>query len=338
MKILEYFKKFKFVIAGLTILFLIIFIFSQGKTYKKDELNFGVTFSKKKAQELNLNWEKAYTSIFNDLNIKKIRIPAYWDEVEPNNNEYNWQYLDRQIKIANEYNAEIILAVGNRLPRWPECHFPQWTSGMEKKQWHKETLKYIKKTVNRYKNNDNIIAWQVENEPYLSSMFGHCPSLDRKFLAKEIQLVKNLDSRPIVITDSGELSLWVPAARKADIFGTTMYKQTYSETLERYVDYPIGPDFFHFKKNITDLFAEPDKWVVIELQAEPWGPKPYQELSQEERNKTMDLQKLEYMIEFAGQSGFQEVYLWGVEWWYWEKVKNDNPQYWNKVKQIINRS
>ena len=93
-----------------------------------------------------------------------------------------------------------------------------------------------------------------------------------------------MDTRDIVVTDSGELSLWVPAAKRADIFGTTLYRDTYSQLLKAYVHYPIEPGFFRFKKNISRLFANPQKWVVIELQAEPWGPRPFQYLSQEERD------------------------------------------------------
>jgi hypothetical protein len=337
MSLLERLKKIRFLIIGLAVIFLIIFLLARGEKYEEKDVEYGVTFSQKKALEMGLDWKEAYTAILNDLEIKKIRLSAYWDEVEPKNNAYSWQDLDWQIDMAGKKDAEIILAMGGRLPRWPECHFPDWVQTMDKEEWHREALKYIEKTVNRYKDNDNIVAWQVENEPYLSSMFGHCPPLDRDFLTQEIQLVRDLDSRPIVVTDSGELSLWIPAARRADIFGTTMYKNTYSGFLKRYVSYPIGPGFFHFKKNVTDLFASPDKWIVIELQAEPWGPIPYQDMTPEERSKTMDLQKLRSMIKLARESGFKELYLWGVEWWYWEKVKNDNPQYWQEVKQLINK-
>jgi len=42
----------------------------------------------------------------------------------------------------------------------------------------------------KYQNEQNIIAWQVENEPFLST-FGICPKLDRALLDSEINLVKS---------------------------------------------------------------------------------------------------------------------------------------------------
>ena len=333
----SYIKK---ILLFLAVLIFIILVFSHGPSYNKKEIKLGATFSVKKAQELGLDWKETYRASLKDLDIKRIRIPAYWDEVEPKNDHYQWKELDWQLQQAKKENAQVILAVGKRLPRWPECHFPDWTNwnqGSSQQKWRSELLEYIEKTVNRYKDHPNVMAWQVENEPYLSSYFGKCPKTKEEFLDKEIELVKKLDSRPIVITDSGELSLWVPAARRANIFGTTMYKNTYSETLGSYVHYPISPDFFHFKKNVADLFTEPNKWIVIELQAEPWGPTSYQNLSEKEKRKTMTPAKMENMIEFASEAGFRELYLWGVEYWYWEKVKNNDPHYWEKAKKLFQK-
>jgi hypothetical protein len=113
--------KIFFVVLILVLFF--IFIFSQGKVYEPMELAYGVTFSKKQAVNLGLDWRKVYLSIFDDLGVKKIRLPAYWNEIENQEGNYSWEDLDWQVKQAGEYGAEIILAAGARLPRWPECHF-----------------------------------------------------------------------------------------------------------------------------------------------------------------------------------------------------------------------
>jgi len=326
-------KRFKKIFSILIVFLFIIMVLSISRIYSQNEIEYGITFSKKQAVDLGLDWKKTYTALLDDLGVKKIRLAAYWDEVEPENENFSYDDLDWQIEEASKRNSEIILAVGGRLPRWPECHFPDWTNGLAKGEREKETLLYIQKTIERYKNNKKIIAWQVENEPFLSQ-FGVCPELDPLFLDEEISLVKKIDNRSIIITDSGELSAWIPAAKRADIFGTTMYRDTYSEHLKMYIHYPIKPGFFRFKKNIAKLFAKPSDWIVIELQGEPWGPKPFQYLSQEERDKTMDLQKFKEMIQFSSQTGFREFYFWGAEWWYWEKTTNNNPAIWNEAKKI----
>ncbi len=328
------FKLFKKVVIVLVVFSFFYYIMSQAKIYDKDEVEYGVTFSKKQTESLGLDWRGVYLDMFDNLGVERLRLPAYWNEIENKTGEYDWQDLDWQINEASRRDVEIILAVGGRLPRWPECHFPNWAEELDDGQREGRILQYIRAVIERYQDNKNIIAWQIENEPFLSH-FGKCPELEKRFLDEEIALARSLDERSIVVTDSGELSVWVPAAKRADIFGTTMYRDTYSQFLERYVHYPINPSFFRFKKNISNFFAQPDKWIVIELQAEPWGPKPYQDLSQEERDKTMNVEKFKEMTEFARQTGFQEFYLWGVEYWYWEKQIQQNVEMWNEAKKLF---
>lgn len=327
-------KKIKIGFFILIIFLFLIFLLSRGHIYQKEELEYGATFSKKQAIDLNLDWQKTYLAILDELKVKKIRLPAYWDEIEPSDNQYFWDDLDWQIKQAGQRQVEIILAIGGRLPRWPECHFPKWTKQLTEQERQTKILNYIKITIERYKNKKQIVAWQIENEPFLSH-FGDCPKLDKNFLDKEIALARDLDSRPIIITDSGELSIWIPAARRADIFGTTMYRDTYSRYLKMYIHYPIAPGFFRFKKNIAGLFSSPDKWMVIELQAEPWGPVAYQNLTKEERDKTMNLRKFKEILEFSRKAGFKEFYLWGAEYWYWEKEINDDDGMWEEAKKLF---
>jgi len=327
-------KIIKKIFIILVVVIFFVWILSRGHIYKKEELSYGITFSQKQAEDLNLDWQKLFLVILEDLNVKKIRIPAYWDEIQPTEGVFDYTDLDWQIQTAGQHNAKIILTIGGRVPRWPECHFPEWTNNLTETERQAKTLVYLKQTIERYKDQSQITAWQIENEPFLNQ-FGECPKLDPKFLDQEIALAKSLDSRPVVITDSGELSLWIPAVKRADIFGTTMYRDTYSRVLKSYIHYPIAPGFFRLKRNIASLFAQPKDWIVIELQAEPWGPVPYQELSAKDRARTMDLQKFKDMIKFSSQTGFQEFYLWGVEYWYWEKMLNNNPGMWEEARGLF---
>ena len=311
------------------------YLLSQSVIYSKEDLSFGVTFSPRQARDLGLNWQEVFVATMDDLGVKKIRLSAYWDLIEKKQGVYDWSETDWLLSESQKRNTQIILAVGGRLPRWPECHFPSWVKTADKKVREQATLDYIRQVVTRYKGQKNITAWQVENEPFLSK-FGECPQLDSSFLDTEIALVKSIDDRPIVVTDSGELSIWVRAASRADIFGTTMYRDTFSKTLDNYVHYPISPNFFHVKRNLARLFAQPDKWIVIELQGEPWSKDSFQKVSQAERDVTMSPEKFDEMMEFARLTGFKEFYLWGVEWWYWEKTKHGRPIFWEQAKKLFN--
>src|SRR3989344_137448 len=288
---------------------------------------WGATFDDAFLSKFGLDWRAGYLAMLDDLKIRNIRLIAHWTEVEPQEEKFDYTILDWQIEQAAKRNAKIILAAGSKLPRWPECYQPDWV-----KDKQPALLKYIETTVNRYKNNPAIVAWQVENEPFLS--FGECPLLDVKLLDEEIALVKKLDSRPIIVTDSGELSLWARAATRGDIFGTTLYRWVWNQYVGSY-KYPIPPAFFTLKERLTRLFVGQEKpFVVIELQGEPWTHKQIYEIPIAEQLNLMPWSEFNATIDYAKQTGFDEYYLWGVEWWYYLK-ENGQGEYWERVKRLI---
>lgn len=318
-----------FVVASL----LVYFNFPVQLPQKKFDL--GVTFSSTNAESLGVNWREAYTAILDDLKIKKIRIPVYWDIVEPEEGKYDFADLDWQLNEARKRDAKIILVVGQKVPRWPECFIPKWTSNDNPNKVEK-LINFEKKVIERYKNNSEIEFWQVENEPFLS--FGICPPIESEQLDAEIAAVRSVDSsRQIVVTDSGELSFWIKAAKRADTFGTTMYLNVFTRKIG-YWRYPIGPNFFKFKRFLTEIFAGKKDIMVIELQAEPWingwiGSAPL-----EQQFQSMNEKKLVENVELARKTGIERIYLWGVEWWYWLKVNQNYPGLWNEAKELIQMS
>jgi len=299
----------------------------------REDVVLGMTFSSRYAEDLGLNWRETYLAMLNDLQVKKLRLPAYWDLIEKEQGIYNFSDLDWQIEEASKQDAEVIVTVGQRVPRWPECHIPSWAKEDEHLRRTK-LLKMIKTTVERYKDNPTVTTWQVENEPFLA-LFGICPKLDPSFLTSEVALVKDLDpTRKVIVTDSGELSLWYKAAHEGDIFGTTLYRHIYQKRLG-YVTYPIGPNFFKMKELWTRFLTDQEHFIVIELQAEPWANGWVKNVPLEEQFITMDEKKLVENVTYARRVGFDEIYLWGVEWWYWLKVEKNYPALWDTGRALF---
>jgi len=139
-----------------------------------------------------------------------------------------------------------------------------------------------------------------------------------------------------LVTDSGELSIWIRAARRGDIFGTTMYRTVWNRVVGE-LTYPLPPSFFRFKRAITELVVGQKPMIVIELQGEPWGPKLIYETPLDEQLKTMNPEKFKDILEYIKGTGFDTFYLWGVEWWYYLR-QNGHPEYWEKVKNLIETS
>ncbi len=325
----------KIIIFKLFFILLIIAFFFVGKSPVKKEPEWGVTFSKKYAEDLNLDWKETYLALINDLNVKKIRIPFYWDLIEKEKDVYDFKNTDWILEEALEKEVEIIPVIGIKVPRWPECHVPEWAKELSQEEQQKEILDLIQEIVPRYKNYTNISYWQIENEPFLD--FGNCPWYDKSFLLKEIELVRKLDPEtPILVSESGELSTWFPASRIADIVGTTMYRQTWWHRAGGfYFRYPITPVHYYRKSLLVDWFFKKEV-ICVELQAEPWGPAPTYVISLEQQEESMSLKKFKENIDYARKTGLPEFYLWGAEWWYWMKETHNQPEFWEEAKSLFN--
>lgn len=301
----------------------------------------GATFAPFHAEALGLDPQAVYHALLDDLGIRKIRISAYWNRIEKTRGEFDFSELDWQVSEAEKRDAELVLAVGQKLPRWPECHIPEWAASLSPPEYQEELLQYIVVVVNRYKNSPAVKIWQIENEPFLN--FGICPPFSPETLDAEIKLARELDSpasptslggRPIMITDSGEISLWIQAHRRADVFGTTLYRTIWHPSVGAFT-YPLPPVFFRVKRAITDLINGSKPTLVIELQAEPWQERMLYETELEEQYKTMNPESFRTLLSYIRKTGFDEFYFWGVEWWYWLKEKHAMPEMWDIAREAI---
>ncbi|TET83792.1 MAG: hypothetical protein E3J36_03070 [Candidatus Nealsonbacteria bacterium] len=323
-----------FLFGFFTLLLIFIAYLFIGTPPQAKEIIWGVNFSQKHAENLRLDWKETYLALLDDLGTKNLKVAAHWDLLEPEKNKYYFDDLDWQIKEAENHSAKILLVIGMKTPRWPECHIPEWAINFSKEEQQKEILEMLEKVVLRYKDSKAIEYWQVENEPFFP--FGECPWVDKNFVKKEIDLVKSLDlqKREIVISDSGEGSLWFAAAKLGDIVGTTMYEKVWVRQLGIYVTYPFPPTFYWRKaKYIEKIF---DKEVIcVELQAEPWGPKLLYDSPIEEQEKTMNLEQFQKNVEFAKRTGFNRFYFWGAEWWFWLKEIQNKPEIWLEAKKFF---
>jgi len=328
-------KILKIILSILGISFLIFFIFFfVGRAPKAEKITWGISFSQKQAELLKIPWKENYLAILDDLKAPAIKITAYWDLIEQKPDEYYFDDLDFQVKEAENRNVKIILTLGRKVPRWPECHIPDWAKNLNQQEQEKKLLEYLKKIVLRYQDSKMIWAWQVENEPFFP--FGECPSISENFLKEEISLVKSSDykNRPVIISDSGSSSFWIKTAELGDMVSISLYKKVWFHEFNAYVDYPF-PGIFYWRKAqiIKTLFGK--DVICGELQTEPWGPILLNDLSLEEQQKTMNLEQFRKNIELAKNTGFNQFYFWGAEWWYWMKTTQNQPEIWNEAKKLI---
>ncbi|QQS21186.1 MAG: cellulase family glycosylhydrolase [Candidatus Moraniibacteriota bacterium] len=166
----------------------------------REDVRFGVTFSSRFARDLGLDPHETLQAIFSDIGIQKVRIPVYWDLVEKQKGVFDFSDIDWQLEMARQNGADVILAMGQKVPRWPECFVPEWAKTSEDEK-NNAALSFLRETVERYRDHSEIVLWQVENEPFL--YFGTCLPIEASVLDAEIALVRLADpsreSSPLIV-------------------------------------------------------------------------------------------------------------------------------------------
>lgn len=313
-----------------------LYLLAQKET--PERITYGMSFNTLYAEELGLEPREVFDAFIDELGVRHFRLAAHWPMVEPERNVYDFSELDYQLARAKEVGADVIFAVGRRLPRWPECHVPTWAQELEWDAQKEEIRAYITAVVNRYKDHPSITYWQVENEPYLGVFaYAHCGKLDEDFLKEEIALVKSLDgTRPILVTDSGNIGTWIDAYRAGDAFGTSMYVYFWNPELGQFKSV-LPPWFYRAKANLMGLLFGEKETMLIELSAEPWLIEPVTNVDLETQYSRMNLEKMDGILEYARESRFEKQYLWGGEWWYWLREQGEMHM-WERALELFSNA
>lgn len=328
------FSKLLTLLLIVIVLSVVVCMFLAFPVWPPKQPQWGVTFSVVQAEGLGLNWKEVYTSLLSELGVKHLRLIANWDVIEPTEGVYNFRVLDEQMDLAALHQADVVLAIGRKLPRWPECYTAPYATSLSEAQQQQRILELLAVIVKRYQQHPALSMWQVENEPLLA--FGVCPPASPSFLREEVQLVHSLDTHPVLITDSGELHWWLNASSYGDVFGTTLYRTVFSQRTQQPFSYDyIYPAWLYRLKGRLVYLINGKQTIISELQGEPWGSKATIFLSAKERAQSFSLDRFKKNENFAARTQFGSAYWWGVEYWYWEKIHEGNPAFWEEAKNIF---
>ncbi len=324
---------------GLGILLVGIGLFTLAFAKPDVSPDFGVTYSTKYAKYLGVDPKTNYPKMLDELGVKHVRFPIYWDEVEPSPGKYDFSQVDYYFKESEKRDVKIMPVVGFRQPRWPECHTPGWARDLEETEKTAAILTLVEKEISHLKTFANIENWQIENEPLLD--WGLCDPITSQTLNRlkaELNLAKTLDQRPIILTDSGELSSWVDVSRLTKgQFAITVYRTVWTPYLGL-VNYPLPPIFYRVKSQaVKTLTGQPNQATVVsELQAEPWitNNQDLIKIDPKVLEQQFPVSELKSNISYAKETGFPKIYLWGIEWWYYMRDKG-YPGYLDYAKTIF---
>jgi hypothetical protein len=323
------------------LLLLVTMAFGISRWYAWDTRNqplvYGVSFIPSYATSLGVDPQQTMEALLG-IGVKQFRLVSYWNETEPAAGKYDFTQLDWQFKKAEAAHAKIILTVGLRQPRWPECHVPSWVDTTKPLDtWQPQLEQFMQTVIERYKNSPSLNKYQLENEYFLKG-FGTCTDFSRSRLVSEYNLVKRLDPSHDIIVGRSNNALGFPAGQPTpDQFSISVYKRVWDAGVtHRYLEYPFPAWFYGYIAGVQKIYLGKDM-SIAELQAEAWPPKeqtiPKSSLS--EQNKSLDAERLKGRFAYGKATGMKSIDLWGAEYWYYRKQVLHDDSLWQVASQKL---
>lgn len=258
-----------------------------------------------------------------------IRLSLYWNEIEKNQQVYDFSLIKKMLNFYQKNQQNIILTVGLKAQRWPEYYWPEFVKNknLDNDETKKLLLKFIETSIKELKKYSCIKYWQLENEPLDPSGL-HREIIPFDFLQQEALCIKKIDNRPMII------SLWGNGIIKRN-FVKNIYSITNNIGLDLYekqfVKEILGKSIYlgplQTKNTINKYrkeFPEINFWIT-ELQAEPWEKNTIAYFSS--APQSMSIQQLIKNYNFALGLGIKNILFWGFEYWLWKKINGDNSYF-----------
>lgn len=290
-------------------------------------MQFGTTFSNKYCHELGLDPLATFAELIKQLKLEAVRIPFYWDEIEANKGEFNFDYYQEIYNLANSHSIKITPALGRKVPRWPEYHVPNWADKTRAdlmknlNNWYEAAFNFINKQA-------GTVSIQIENEPLFA--FGEnkfLPTL--KELKQEIAIVRSLTELPLITSASSQFKNYKKLLKLVDRVGVNIYEVVYDANKESYRSYNHPQKFYNkIAKRSENIF-------VAELQAEPWGTIQVKDMVKSEWSKSCNPDLIKGLFAKVKAAGFSETWFWGCEWWIYLKQKREDASIIETINSII---
>lgn len=337
----------------------------------RGDTRLGITFRPLQARDLGLDPGEALRLLL-DYPYEVIRIPAYWDRLEPAPGEFLTPELDRVLDAAEQAGKQIILGVGAvKNFGYPEFFVPAHQldrplpeGALIRPAEHGRLLdaarSVITRVVERYRGRAGIVAWQVEHEAVDPLGMEHSWRLAEAFAAAEVAAVRAADpGRPVLMNgflptstpvalqqrwrtrDQGD-SLAV-AVRLADIVGLDIYPRHALAAAGPVAVYLDGTGTRACRRRLGRVLGQARaagrRLTVTEGQAEPWEavttpPSP--------AGRAMYSCPPEGLIanynRCLGELPDAEAYLfWGAEYWLLRDRQGD-PSYLRAFARVLAES
>jgi len=336
----------------------------------RGQARIGISFRPLQAEALGLDPMTTLAALLG-YPFQLIRLGAYWNRIEDGPGRFDTGELDRQVDAAEQAGKQIIVCVGPvKTFGYPEFFVPSHQlpgplreGALVEPEAHLSLLDagtaFAARIVERYRDRQAIVAWQVEHDAVDPLGMEHSWRLSAAFVRREVEAVRAADpTRPVMMNgflptsapvriqqwwrtrDQGD-SLAV-AQQLADIVGVDFYPRHALAALPGRTVYLAGSiRALRWRRGLLRWAAASGRRLIIdEGQAEPWEavtapPSP--------EGRAMYSCLPEHVIENysqcmrwsqQGPCALDAYLFWGAEYWMLRERQGD-PRYLQAFARVL---
>lgn len=163
-------------------------------------MQFGISLSHRQLKKLNIDLTYALKESVN-YQFSFIRLSLYWDEIEKDQNHFDFKLIKKILNFYQKNQQKIILTIGLKAQRWPEFYWPEFIKqrDLDNQKTRELLFNFLEKSIKELKNYSCIKYWQLENEPLDPSGVYH-NALPLNLLQEEANVIKKNDHRSIILS------------------------------------------------------------------------------------------------------------------------------------------
>ncbi|MGH2632033.1 MAG: beta-galactosidase [Tepidiformaceae bacterium] len=295
-------------------------------------------------------------TILDGTGAKHVRISVVWWEVEPQPGVYDFSVLDAELARAQQSGAKVLLGIGVKAQRHPEYYIPDWATARvtlthgevvsDDPYLASQALAMVAAVTAHVAGSPTIEAWAADNEPYVASNRADDWTLSRQFARAEEAAIKANDPAHRLVSinfaqhfvfDRG----WQDALADGDALGVSIYPFRNYELFGHNFVVPIleiGPLAPNYAAQARAAHVAGKPFWITEMQAEPWADIDLRLISPQHPSANLTPKKFEQSIDYARRTGADRVYLWGAEWWLYERDHFGDSRWWDMARAVLEPS
>ncbi len=310
-------------------------------------MRVGTSFSPRRCKRFGLPVHDTFRDVLSRV-FAIVRISAYWDEIA----DRGYGDLDALVEPAQSSQQPIVLTVGMKAIHWPEFYLPAAVKPARVQRGGRigrdpslaeKVVEFVSETVARYRDVSEIVAWQVENEPFNRSGPQHW-WIDPSLVRQEVQAVRRIDARrPILINAFAHFDTELDSESRPRHGPFNARRLSPEQTILDLLgaDDVLGLDVYTaigamaegtpvVRRAAADSADSAARWLraarahkkdawIVEAQAEPWEP------THDTYAAPLSSSPDDLVANFDGlaAAGFSTILLWGCEYWLWRAAAGD---------------